>query len=1008
MRKTILTGLVVLGIVLGTKVVQATDVSGDVSGNWILAESPYIVTANATVQNGAILIIDPSVEVRFAQNTSLIVYGTLTAIGTSVGTITFTASSTTPSAGFWQSIKFSGANAKGTLNYCKIGYAKQAVYLENASGIVITHNYIHDNKGDQGETGGDFSSGGSGGIGCGIYLSSSTGNTISGNTISGNTGGQGGTGGSHEGSGGSGGIGCGIYLSSSTNNTISENTISNNQGGIGGTGALCGSGGSGGVGCGIYLSFSTGNTISGNTILGNRGGQGGAYRGAPGQGYGIYIDSNSYNNTIDSSNTYNNEPIHYYYNLSGITIQNQTLTLIGSGSTNLGRIVLINCQNFTIRNNTISGGIGQNGWTSNRLDSGGAGGIGCGIYLSSSTNNIISGNSISNNRGGIGGTGGCSGSGGSGGAGCGIYLLSSTGNTISGNTILANTGGQGGTGGDGYGGSGGAGGIGCGIYLSSSTNNTISGNIISNNQGSIGGMGGYWGSNGAFGQGYGIYIDLNSYNNIIDSSNTYNNEPIHYYYNQSGMTIENQNLTLAGSGSTNLGRIVLINCQNFTIRNNTISGGMGQNGETGGYTGSGGAGGIGCGIYLSSSTGNAILGNLISNNQGGIGGTAGCWRSGGAGGIGCGIYLSSSINNTISGNIISGNIGGQGGTYGYLGSGGGAGGQGYGIYSISNSFPTITYNTLSGNKKGDGTKGFGIYHDGSSGTISATYNWWGDNSGPYHQTSNPSGQGDQVSDWVDYRPWTGIIFITPSQGPIGTEVTIEGAGFATQTLVSIHFGTHLTITTIQSSSSGTFSATFIVDTQPVCTKTITVRDSQQNTAIAYFKLISRIIGLYPSQGSVGSRVTICGVGFASNSSIRLDFGTKQTITTTQSSPNGTFSTQFYVNTQAYGIKQITALGPSHDIATTFFCISGAYITLFNPVSGPVGQQVTLQGICFDANQTITIRFGTHQTITTTTSSSNGTFSVTFKVSAQSPGTKIITASDTLGNLVTTHISHPLG
>ena len=37
--------------------------------------------------------------------------------------------------------------------------------------------------------------------------------------------------------------------------------------------------------------------------------------------------------------------------------------------------------------------------------------------------------------------------------------------------------------------------------------------------------------------------------------------------------------------------------------------------------------------------------------------------------------------------------------------------------------------------------------------IDATRNWWGDASGPYHETLNPGGQGDPVSDYVDFIPW---------------------------------------------------------------------------------------------------------------------------------------------------------------------------------------------------------------------------------------------------------------
>ncbi|MEW6104183.1 MAG: right-handed parallel beta-helix repeat-containing protein, partial [bacterium] len=871
MKRQIFVSLVVLGLLAFKPIWAETYISGTITSSttWVLADSPYVATDTVFVANGVILTIEPGVTVRFTTNTSLMCYGTLSAIGTPEGTITFTSDQATHTAGHWNGIKLSGSGANGSqIKYCDIGYAKQAVYLENVSGIVIINGYIHDNKGDNG--------GFPGSIGCGIYLSNSSNNIIGINTIKNNTGGQGGTGG-WGGSGGSGGIGCGIYLYQSTNNIISENSISSNTGGQGGTGGLYGSGGLGGIGTGIYFSNSTNNTISQNTILTNTGGQrgiggsAGGTAGNSGQGYGIYIEPNSFNNTITVTNTYNNEPIFYYYNQSGITIENQNLTLAGSGSTNLGRIVLTQCSNFTIRNNTISGGIGQNGITSNP---GNLGSIGCGVYLGTSTNG-----------------------------------------TIINNTIFQNTGGQGGASGL-WGGSGGSGGIGCGIYLLSSTNNIILENSISDNTGGKGGNGG--------------------------------------------------------------------------------------NGDDSTPGGLGGLGGIGTGIYLSNSTNNTILNNTISNNQGGQGGTGGYKSSGGSGGIGCGIYLSNSIGNPISQNTISGN---KGGNRGY---GGGYGnyGQGYGIYSISSSNPEIHYNNLLGNKNGDLTKGYGVYHDGTSGTISATYNWWGHSSGPEHPVTNPSGQGDKVSDWVEYRPYLlGIctassISVIPTSGPIGTIITVQGQNFATNSLISIDFGTHLTIAITTSNEYGSFSTTFIVDTQPSCTKIITASDEYGGTAIAHFKIQGAFITkLSPISGSVGSIITIEGVGFA-GSSLSIDFGTMPTITTTMSSINGTFSTTFIVNTQPPCTKLITASDFKEIATMIFLLIPSPRITHLLPQSGLAGTIITIAGSGFGPNTLITIAFGTNQNITNTLSSALGFFLTTFIVDTQPVCTKIITASgDSCAGLV---------
>jgi parallel beta-helix repeat protein len=66
-----------------------------------------------------------------------------------------------------------------------------------------------------------------------------------------------------------------------------------------------------------------------------------------------------------------------------------------------------------------------------------------------------------------------------------------------------------------------------------------------------------------------------------------------------------------------------------------------------------------------------------------------------------------------------------------------------------------------------GNHGAGVGYGGSGGWIAdARYNWWGDASGPYHPTLNPSGLGDTVSDYVDFDPWL--------TGPVGVEEIANG------------------------------------------------------------------------------------------------------------------------------------------------------------------------------------------------------------------------------------------
>lgn len=66
-----------------------TNVSGNVSGIWTKANSPYIITADVTVPPGQTLTIQPGVEVRSADYADDLLYGTLVAQGTAADSIRF-------------------------------------------------------------------------------------------------------------------------------------------------------------------------------------------------------------------------------------------------------------------------------------------------------------------------------------------------------------------------------------------------------------------------------------------------------------------------------------------------------------------------------------------------------------------------------------------------------------------------------------------------------------------------------------------------------------------------------------------------------------------------------------------------------------------------------------------------------------------------------------------------------------------------------------------------------
>jgi len=69
-----------------------------------------------------------------------------------------------------------------------------------------------------------------------------------------------------------------------------------------------------------------------------------------------------------------------------------------------------------------------------------------------------------------------------------------------------------------------------------------------------------------------------------------------------------------------------------------------------------------------------------------------------------------------------------------------------GIYVCDNSILEAHFNNIVGNSV------YGVWNDGGE-TVDAAHNWWGYASGPYHPIANPGGEGNPVSDDMDFEPW---------------------------------------------------------------------------------------------------------------------------------------------------------------------------------------------------------------------------------------------------------------
>jgi hypothetical protein len=108
----------------------ATDICGPLNGTLTSAGNPYVATCDISVAFGDTLNLDPGVEIRFQDATSLTVDGTLNAKGTAADGVLFTSNSGAPGPGIWNNITING---QGTFDYATVRYAQQSTVAGDAA-----------------------------------------------------------------------------------------------------------------------------------------------------------------------------------------------------------------------------------------------------------------------------------------------------------------------------------------------------------------------------------------------------------------------------------------------------------------------------------------------------------------------------------------------------------------------------------------------------------------------------------------------------------------------------------------------------------------------------------------------------------------------------------------------------------------------------------------------------------------------------------------------------------
>ncbi len=134
----------------GGNAANAVTISGFIRNQhtWEQSGLPYEVDESVTVETDGTLTVEPGIAVRFRQDSSLNVYGSLLAVGTADAPISFSGTTETP--GWWRGISI-GSQSTTTLQHCEVGYGggQGAAMLSLSSNIILLSDCrIHHSGGD--------------------------------------------------------------------------------------------------------------------------------------------------------------------------------------------------------------------------------------------------------------------------------------------------------------------------------------------------------------------------------------------------------------------------------------------------------------------------------------------------------------------------------------------------------------------------------------------------------------------------------------------------------------------------------------------------------------------------------------------------------------------------------------------------------------------------------------------------------------------------------------------
>jgi hypothetical protein len=260
--------------------------------------------------------------------------------------------------------------------------------------------------------------------------------------------------------------------------------------------------------------------------------------------------------------------------------------------------------------------------------------------------------------------------------------------------------------------------------------------------------------------------------------------------------------------------------------------------------------------------------------------------------------------------------------------------------------------------------------------------------------------------------------VSPEEGPVGTNVTVEGHGFAkNETNIELMYYLNSTsqavAQNISADEDGWCNWTFLIPPSAMGSHKIDAKGANSTlTAVkdATFEVTPGVSIIDKSSGSAidepsgspGQNITMTGSGFAANErDIKILFAGTEVSTDpldVRADDSGHWSAAFQVPEMSKGTYNVTAQGEytqKQDISALSFEIKPGLV--LSPAEGHVDTDLTVTGHGFATNKDVIIKYDGSEKARTTTDNKGGFSGVTFPVPEGIHGAHQVTAEGAAGN-----------